>query len=427
MSAFRRLTIALLLFTLLYVPMWSTGVQGKENVPGLFTSLYMVEPQYGRVLEPINGVTLANDIYMSGIQLGGVSEYPTPNANPPDMIESAHGQVMAIVTSGCPGCSTVHAKYITIRVASLVGEGQIARFHPAVPMVPSYVSDDGKIVGGFGYGGRSSTFYLMGTRRGIVKGSVALSGLCCGATLFDGASRRLYATGATSDHTLAIAAFSAMNGNQVGSLTLQNVPAGSWDVQSKAGVSVLQVHDPGIALSPDGKHIAVFTQGVPDQNQRLSIIDTPSMKVVSSLELSRQQSWLERVGGFLGILPQPALAKGLYESYLLEMHYSRDGQSLYVSGSNTAFDGTGQYTRHDIGVERIDVATGQITGHVLDGTALSWWAQASDGSEIYTLSTADPTTDLCPCTLRAHDPVTLQTTAQRTFDGYSMVHLFIVG
>jgi hypothetical protein len=403
--------------------MSSTGVQGKENIPGFFTSLYMVEPQYGRVLEPINGVTLADDIHMPGIQLGGVSQYQTPYTNPPDMIESPHGKAMAILTNGCPGCSIVHAKYITIRIVSLVGEGQIARFHPAVPIVPSFVVDDGKIVGGFGYGGHSSTFYLMSTRRGTVKGSVILPDLCCGITLFDSASKRLYATGATSQHTLTIGSFSAVNGDQLGSLTLSDVPAGSWDVQSKsAGGSVLQVHDPGIAISPDGKHIAVLD----DQNHRLTIVDTSSMKIASTLVLSRPQNWLERVGSFLGIVPQAALAKGLFESYLLEMRYSRDGQSLYVSGGNTASGANGQYARHDIGVERIDVTTGQITGHVLEGTAFSWWAEAADGSEIYTLSAADPNTDLCPCTLRAHDPVTLQTTAQRTFDGYNMVHLFIV-
>jgi hypothetical protein len=424
MSSARRLTVAVLLCALLDLPMWTAGSQAKGEIPGMFTSLYMMERQYGRILQPLNGVTLDDDSFMPVIPLGSVSQYEIPldeRLYPPAMIESPHGEAMAIIMDTCPGCVSTHPKYITVRVVSMQDGVQVGSFHPRLTTYPDYVSDDGKQIAGFGYGKHSLTWYVLATKTGKVLTATDLS---TAPSLFDPASGRIYTASSNSQGTLLITAYALGSKRPIAQLTLSDVPDGTWNAKTPGGQSVPRVLNPGIALSPDGRHIAVLDS----ESDRLTIVDTPSLTVASTISLSRPQSWLERVAGFLGLLPQPALAKGPVLGSWLSLSYSHDGRALYATGWNASFDAGGQYQWNTIGLERIDAATGQITGQIVDALEeMRWWGEAADGSAIYTLSVNDPQNTLCPCTLRAHDPVTLQTTAERKFGGFDMVQLFIVG
>jgi hypothetical protein len=417
----RRLIIATLLAAVLTAPVWLTpSVQGK-NIDQEQTSLYMLESHYGRTLIPLHSRTLADQTYMTGITIGGLSQAAPASSTPLQMVESPDGTVLSTIVNSCSGCSEIHAKYITIRVIQLQTGVQRAKFHPRVPIDLTYVADDGSRVGGYRTG--TSIWSLVDTRTGKVVSRVQTEP--ASSALYDPTSNYLYAVKVGNDHRLVVDAYAVGDGAQTAHLHLSNIPAGTWTTGAQIGdQAVVESAAPGVALSPDGKHIAVLN----GRTDELTTIETPTMHVASVQGLSRPQTLLQRVGGLLGLTPSVALAKGgSMEGAWLTMRYSRDGRSLYVTGFKGVIDQYGHAGRLDIGLRRLDISTAQVTGEVLHhAPPVAWLGEAADATSVYTMTYSDSDTYACPCTLRRHDPITLTITAERTFDTYSTPRLLIV-
>jgi DNA-binding beta-propeller fold protein YncE len=257
----------------------------------------------------------------------------------------------------------------------------------------------------------------LDARTGHVLRTFALPG-CCGRVLSDGAGNRLYVvpSAASDAQHLTLIAYDTRSGSTAGRLALDLPPTTQTNEPG-----VIRVSGPSIALSPDGGTLAVLDS----RDDTLNLIDARSMKVLRTRRLSSPQSMLYRLGELLGIVPTAAYAKGIAVGTQLSIQFSRDGASLYATGYQGGYDADGQYFWRAIGLERIDVGTGQVAATALQGRAVWWLGEAADGSALYALTTEDATSYYGPFTLYRLDPNSLQVTAQRTFS--DQPDLFIMG
>lgn len=416
MSAARRVIAALLLCALLELPLWSTtGVSSKE-LTDTRTSLYRLDPTYGRALLPLHALTLQDAPFLGAYTIGGVSSNLVPQTLP-TMLFSPHSSALVTVTTACAGCRLWHAKYTTIRVYDMATGMLRARFHPQRgPLTVLAVSDDGSRLSALQSDNVSHSVWIMlDGHTGHVLRVITLPDLCCQLPLLDPASNRLYVAGNNLNHQLTLAAFDLTSGTQLATLPLPAVWAGYWNT---AGIGHYWL--PGLAISPDGRRLAVLD----GHSETLTMIDTPNMRVASVRSVSRPRSVFDRLADVLGLTPTSAEAKGLGEGASYTLRFSRDGRSLYLVGDRAAANG-GQQTQTDLGLERIDPVTGELRATALAGLPVWWMDQATDGSALYAIAPASAYENGCPCNLQRLDPASLDVTATRIFPDV-MPRLFVI-
>jgi len=416
MSTTRHLITAIVLCALVELPLWSVTGAGGKDLTDTHTSLYRLDPVYGRTFVPLNALTLQDSQFGSPLTIGPVSG---GTVAPPlsDMHFSPRGTTLLTLTNTCTGCQLWHAKYITIRVIDTSTGMVRTRFHPQRgPLAIQTVSDDGSRLGVLLTAGAHPSWLTLDGRTGKVLRSINLPDFCCREPLLDASGSRLYLAESTAAHQLSVAAFDLASGTQLASLTLPSVPAGSWG----AGPGITQYWAPGLAISPDGQQLAVLD----GRADTLTVIDTPSMKVASIRSIAPPRGALERLGALLGLTPTTAEAKGLREGATYTLRFSRDGRSLYLLGSRASVDASHE-THTDLGIERIDVASGELRATDLSGRAVWWRDEAADGSALYAVTSAFAGEEDCPCILQRLDPTTLDVTATRTFP-YEMPRLYVL-
>jgi hypothetical protein len=182
----------------------------------------------------------------------------------------------------------------------------------------------------------------------------------------------------------------------------------------------MSMWDPGFALSPDGRTLAIAAPN----GDTLITVDTASLRLVSTHTLQSAQTPLQRLGIWLGLSPSTALAKNI-EGTFLNLKFSPDGKLLFLTGMQSETGADGRPVWHGLGMRVVDAGTGRIMGSTLAGDGTDWVGIAPDGSSLYTLSrhSVSPEEAGCPCVLRRHDPATLQVTAERTFTSYPSIAL----
>jgi DNA-binding beta-propeller fold protein YncE len=205
----------------------------------------------------------------------------------------------------------------------------------------------------------------------------------------------------------------------LGRLSLPDLRAGSWQTKRQVGgYPLVRGWSPGFALSPDGRQIAL----VDGSSNQLTLIDTATLHIVRSVSLVPRQSLLERLGSWLGLLPQTAEAKGM-EGVSLYAWYSPDGRLLYLSGTRGRVTKKGTFAWTQLGLRVLDVDSGTILANRFHGKALVETDMSPDGTSLYVptpggkpgLSSAFG----CPCMVQRLDARTLATEATRKSLGTS--------
>jgi hypothetical protein len=129
----------------------------------------------------------------------------------------------------------------------------------------------------------------------------------------------------------------------------------------------------------------------------------------------------------LGLAPAAAQAKGEQDGIALLLKYTADGRSLLVTGSRTLPDPRRRFSMsRPLPLRLVDVATGQVKGQLATGKQIYFLWVAPDGSGIYSLVPGGKTQQLCPCTLRRHDPSTLKILASRTYRNDSGLQFYFL-
>jgi hypothetical protein len=421
----RRVLFVIVLGALLDLPLWPAavaGAKGPDQPDGAAAGLYLMEPQNGRTLLPLDGMTLAT-MPTGAITLGPASARPMLSV--PSIAVSPNGSLFAMTTQRCVSCQLpMPLKYITIRIISRQGV-VLHRFHPKANVPISAVADDGSRLSGLGTAktveGVVAAWYTLSGTTGRVLRVVPFPACCAGSVLYDPTHDRLYRSTITNDHHLRLVAYSAASGSQLAQLTLPDVLAGSWTTGQQAhGLPVIEIAFPGIAVSPDGTQLAVYD----GQTEKLVTIAAPAMRIVRTQQVTHPQSLLARVAGMLGLAPTPAEAKGMAEGMMLTMQFSNDGHALYVTGQTYGPDSRGWPATKNIGLQRIDLASGQLSATALPGQNIRWLAEGADGQALYVLSPDQY--GYCPCTLLRLDAATLQATAQRVMSSDWALQFFVL-
>jgi WD40 repeat protein len=352
----------------------------------------------------------------------------TPGRNravEPTLIASDDGSTLATVTIRYPFESQPPAKDVTIRVYDRAGS-PLAIFHPAVRTVPFdfQLSPDGSLlyVVGMDAAGNFTGWFELNARSGrvVFKLPTSVLGPCCNSSLVDAAHGELYgsriiAPQSSGFGSLQLSAYDLASGKMTRSVDLQDVLTGYWNLDSSNASPKMGEFSPGIALSPDGRTLAVL--GANDDILRL--IDTSTLHVTQShllVSASTSSNFLGTIAGWLGLAPTIASAKSIQGTFL-SMRYSPDGNLLYVTGTKASIGSDGGVVWTGLGLCVVEATTGRVIATTLENQSVDWIGSSPDGNAIYTLSTSMSDPSPTPLkTLSRYDLTTRTLTAQRAFD-----------
>jgi YVTN family beta-propeller protein len=378
----------------------------------------------GTALIRMNPRTLADMKGQPSIRLA------PPGGSWPTIVSTPSGTTLAAELDAGGGTTTPN---LTIRVIDLrSGKPRSRTFHPAVRVWISGISADGSELYAWQWPEQqlgppptieSSLLYTLSAANGRVLRSTTLATSCCEINLLDAAHQRFYSliTAHSDDpHSASqlpeLMAEDLASGRELGRLSLPGLQAGSWNTDRQVdGMPLIHASYPGVAVSPDGRRIAILD----GSSNRLTVIDTADLRVIQSVALARPQSPWERLGAWLGLIPQMAYAKG-EEGTALDAQFSPDGRLLYVMGIKGSVTKQNTFASTRLGLRVVDAASGAILADRFHGKPLVGVDVSPDGRVYASLAMNDQgIVSPCPCNMLRLDPRTLVTRASRLVQGLS--------
>jgi len=174
-------------------------------------------------------------------------------------------------------------------------------------------------------------------------------------------------------------------GQEIGQISLPGMVAGQWPSNERVqGESVGVEDEPGFALSPDGRQLAV----VHPARDAVTLIDTRTLRIERTVELGQATSLGQRLVRLLPFWPQTAAAKG-DEGTFRRAVFATDGRHLYVTGDRYTMV-HGQMIVQRLGLTVVDLARGTISKPVLASEAIVDILPAPDGRSIYAAGDREP-------------------------------------
>lgn len=410
---FTTISPAILLAALLA---WQLSPAAASPGPAASIGLYL---QQGPELLPLDASTLADVPFGTTINVGDAALQQAPV-----ILTSRNGAVLtALGYRGSPGTE--------VRVVDeQSGAVQASYRIPAGTIVDGIANDGSQL---FGFSGTSCgdplTWYVWNGHTGQLESKTPLHQRSCVPTLYDPTTRRLYVLNQSQiagtrigPRTPAVIAYDTTSGKVAGRLPLSGVQAGTWwSGRVIKGYQVPEVNGLGFALSPDGKDLAIL-DGSAD---RLLLIDAATLQITKTVSLGPPVSPLARLLGWLGLLPGVAEAK-MEQGVDSDVTFSPDGHRLYTTGDLLQVGRQGKMRVSSLPLRVIDTSSG--TAIATGPAPLAPWdlQVAPDGSAIYTVGPARPTSNTCPCVLRRLDPATLQVEAQRAMSRTMVGQFFVL-
>jgi hypothetical protein len=375
-------------------------------------------------LQPLDPRTLTDDNSVRPL----LYRSPRWGWNSTGIVADPSGATFAAIHQAHAGAAG--ARDITIRVFRSSGAARGPAFHPAVYLSVDGLSTGGSQLYGYGYGsgefnGPTTGYYVISARTGALLHHVPLHQMCCLPTLYDPIHGRLYVLHESQSgyfgqpESPVLVAYDLVAGRKIGSLRLPGVLAGVWSQGAdRHGYLFVQGYDPGFALRPDGKMLALLD----GHRDKLIVIDASTLTVVHVLQVKRPASLWDRVGAWLGLIPEQAFAKELY-GVSLQMSFSPDGRSLMVMGGQGKQNRRGKYVYSSLDLRLIDVASGEIRAEQPARGSMWWSAFTPDGSVVYTLETSP---QFGPYVLRRYDAGSLRLGASRVFFGRQLMGVLVL-
>lgn len=386
--------------------------------------LYVTDAYDGSGLLPLDPRTLADR-----------SERPllgpdVTRSRSSSMVISPDRGTIAVIAYTSPGDPS--GAGIAIRVFDARTGTERARFQPALPVIIDALSADGGQLIGRDWPPKDLNVprRVLDATDGRLLATFpapAPAATCCLTRLLgDPAGRRTYGLlvpgsdgPASGPRVPTLVAWEPRSGRELGRLTLDGILAGFWQTDRVIdGRPVNASLDPGLALSPDGRRIAVLSA----QENLLTLIDAEAMRVLWTRPLA------ERGGGldWLGLGARPAAAKGELEGASRTLVFSADGRRLYASGTSTRLDDRGEPVIAPLDLLAISAADdggGRIVAAEPTRAVVNWISVAPDGAALYvSLSQGDGAQS--SFTMRRLDPATLATLAERTFPALPQLYFF---
>ncbi len=319
---------------------------------------------------------------------------------------------------------------ITIRIFDARTGAERARFHPPLPVIIDALTDDGSQLVGRDWPPKD----LNVPRRVLDATDGRLlatfpppdpAATCCLTRLLgDLAGRRTYgllvpgSDGPTSGPRVpTLVAWDPRSGRELGRLSLDGVLEGFWQTDRIVdGRPVGASLNPGLALSPDGRRIAVLSA----QEDTMTLIDATNLRVIWTRTVAKQGGGLD----WLGLGARSAAAKGEMEGASRTLVFSADGRRLYASGSSTRLDDRDEpvITPLDLlAIAADDSGGGRVVAASSTHDIVNWLRVSPDGAALYVC--VSPGGGASPSfVVRRLDPTTLATLAERTFSTLPQVY-----
>jgi hypothetical protein len=306
-----------------------------------------------------------------------------------------------------------------------------AGFNPEVPVIVDALSPDGARIYARNWPPRDTTaerLVLDASSGRIIEREPAFAvGGDTIAVTTDERARRQYRvvgpadTDATGPRPVDLAGWDLRTGKALWRFGLPSLLAGEWKTgRIVDGVEIRSRVVPGVALSPDGRRIAVVGGSVgTSRTGTVWLIDAHTGALISQRNYNLAASFFERL-----FAPSIAMAKSLDESVIVNASFSTDGQLLHVYGHSSTIDARGEPTRLYLGMVAVAMQDATIRGHDIK-MEIYWyenrveWIRASpDGRWLYLFVQRNWNATPQGYFLRRLDASTLRVQAERPFDGY---------
>jgi len=393
--------------------------------------LYAATDQYGRGLGPLDPVTLDDaapgptfDAPPVGLNQGGAVEW----------IGSTDGStVVAIAQLSNNGLATSPDE-VTIVVWDARTGAERARFHPTTGIVysPRLSRDGSRLVlrgevfdTGEPLGPGESVWYVHDTADGRLL-AMQPEDTGWGPFAIDPTATRVYqligdaAVHPTGPQPMHFTVSDLTTGDEIAQLELASVLGGTWPTEKeRGGLPVMGRLSPGLAISPDGRTIAV----VHANREAVTLIDAERLVVERTVDLARPRSWRDRLRDLVPLALQSAEAKQAEEGTWIGATFGGDGRYLYVTGSETEFGDGNRPTFLDLGIRVVNLEQGSIIAELPPGSAVDWVLPAPDSRSVYVFGPMDQNNRTKGFILRRLDAATLDPLAERPFSPWRSAFL----
>ena len=345
-------------------------------------------------------------------------------------VASLDGSTVAVMNYnyGAPAA----ARDLDIAVFNARTGDRRARFNPQVPVIVDGLSANGARIYARNWPPSSTTaerLLLDATNGKIVdrEPQFAIVGDQVAQTR-DEQARRFYGllvpsdADATTPRPVDLGSWDMRTGKELWRLRLPSLAAGEW----KTGriVDAAEVRSrlvPALALSPDGRQIAVVSAfDCCVAHGTVWLIGADSGTLISQRTYQPGVSFLDRL-----FAPSIAVAKSLDESVIVNASFSPDGEMLYVYAQRSKVDDRGEPKHQYYGMVAVAVRDAAVRGHDIKmetywfDNQIGWIRASPDGRWVYVFlehsGGADPKGGQF---LRRLDASTLRVLAERRFDSY---------
>lgn len=303
-----------------------------------------------------------------------------------------------------------------------------ARFNPEVPVIVEGLSPDGSRIYARAWPPRELTAerLVLDARTGTVLAREPKFSWAGDEVTYvkDERGRRLYALlvprapNATGPQPVELGGWDLRTGKELWRVSIPSLSAGRWPTDRLIdGRAVHSSLVPGLAVSPDGRQIAVVSAFASAQAGTLWLIDAESGKLISQRAYG-QTSFLERL-----FAPSIAEAKSWDDSVIVSASFFPDGRVLHVRAQTSQVDAQGEPAQQYLGMVAVGLADAAVLGSDIKmelgwyDNRILWVRPSSDGQWLYVfLERTGSFADLKGYVLRRLDPSTLKVLAERRFD-----------
>lgn len=267
----------------------------------------------------------------------------------------------------------------------------------------------------------SMTWNVVNTKTGEVELIIGPFSVWSQATIDESVVRLSYLSTQAQDEgepngprQASLAVHDLVHGSEIGRVEIPGVLAGNWPTGryfgEGTGEEIMGFQTPGLAFSPDRKRYAV----VHPDGSVITMINSLTLDIERQIEVTKPKGILNKIASFLQIAPQSAAAKA-GEGTDRSAVFSRDGESLYVWGNVASADEELMWT--GVGLQRIDISTGEIVAIALDGRQIDRVLPLSDTLLVTSFSLQDPTENSSEpnFSLRRLDSMSLSIEADRGY------------
>jgi hypothetical protein len=306
-----------------------------------------------------------------------------------------------------------------------------ATFNPEVPVIVDGLSADGMRIYARNWPPASATAerLLLDARSGkiverepqfaIVGDQVALAR--------DEKARRLYGLIAPRDPEAAVprsvdlVSWDLRTGEELWRLRPSSLVAGEWKTGRIIDGAVVRSRlVPGLALSPDGRQLAIVRAwGCCVPNGTIWLVDASTGALISQRTFARPASFLDHF-----LAPSVAVAKSLDESVVVTATFAPSGEMVYVHARTAQVDDQGDQKNLYLGMAAVKLADGVVRGDDIKmeiywfDNRIDWVRASPDGRWLYVFLERTGGANPKGHYLRRLDPTTLHVLAERRFDSY---------